>query len=89
VFVQLTRHTSYLCVTGGPTFPDMIQEAQGIDPSRIATHTSADMTWACRVDAFQRSFSPEDKRRLITQLGFLNFRGNVKVRSLVIVNNVL
>lgn len=42
-------------------------------------------TWAIRVDPFRRSYSPEEKKKMILDLNFLGFKGKVQVMEVLLV----
>ena len=68
----------------GPTFTDMVASAQELCRSggAAALLGPGRPSWAMRVDPFMRSYSPQEKNRLIAKMGFLELKGPVKVRHL-------
>ena len=59
----------------------MLESAQRLVEQEWAAQyiLDKDASWAARIDPYKRSFTPAEKTKLISDLTFLGFRGDVKV----------
>lgn len=72
---------SLALLSEGPTFALMLEAARGIPGEAWAAPYLLDerSSWAMRIDPYQRSFTADEKKKLIQDLEFLGFKGKVKV----------
>jgi hypothetical protein len=59
----------------------MLEAARSLPAEPMAAQYSLDenVSWAVRIDPYARSFTQDEKTKLILDLGFLGFKGKVKV----------
>ena len=72
----------------GKSFAEMVQRARLL-PEETWMKQLIDndkSSWAFRIDPFQRSFSPAEKSKLVSDLSFLGLKGPVKVHFICNLN---